>query len=39
MSPWLIAILVDLFLYIFRQAWYWLPVWGAEHEDRLDPEH
>lgn len=37
MSPWLIAILIDLFLYIFRQAWYWLPVWGGRARGQTRP--
>lgn len=37
MSPWLLAILVDLFLYIFRQVWYWIPIWGGRAKGRTRP--
>ena len=37
MSPWLIAILIDLFLYVFRQVWYWVPIWGGRAQGRTRP--
>jgi hypothetical protein len=37
MSPWLIAILIDLFLYLFRQIWYWVPVWGGRAQGKTRP--
>jgi hypothetical protein len=37
MSPWLVAILVDLVLYIFRQVWYWIPIWGGRAQGRNRP--
>ncbi len=37
MSPWLLAILIDLFLYIFRQVWYWVPIWGGRAKGRTRP--
>ncbi|ERF75285.1 hypothetical protein EPUS_00077 [Endocarpon pusillum Z07020] len=37
MAPWLIAILIDLFLYVFRQVWHWVPVWGGRAQGRTRP--
>jgi hypothetical protein len=37
MSPWLVAILIDLVLYIFRQFWYWVPIWGGRAQGRNRP--
>ena len=37
MSPWLLAILIDLFLYIFRQVWYWVPIWGGRARGERRP--
>lgn len=36
-SPWLLAILIDLFLYIFRQIWYWIPIWGGRAQGKTRP--
>jgi hypothetical protein len=37
MSPWLLAILIDVVLYIFRQVWYWVPIWGGRAQGRSRP--
>ena len=37
MSPWLLAILIDLFLYTFRQVWYWIPILGGRAKGRTRP--
>lgn len=36
-SPWLLAILIDLILYMFRQIWHWIPIWGGHARGQTRP--
>lgn len=37
LSPWLLAILVDVFLYVLRQIWYWVPIYGGRAKGQTRP--
>ena len=37
-SPWVIALLIDLVLYIVRKVWFEIPIWGGRARGEIRPQ-